>query len=196
MDSPTTRMRVEEPRAAIALLHPMRARILTALRRPASATEVARELELPAPRVNHHVQRLREAGLIRPAGKRRVRNLTEVLYVAQARIFTIAEDLTPGGERRRALREESGRRPLRNLVALGERLLGDAISLVDETAWDDREFSTYAMSVELAFPDAGSRAAFLGDLLGAVQSLKEKYGGEEARPEERYKIVVACYPER
>jgi DNA-binding transcriptional ArsR family regulator len=189
-------MHIEDPGSAIALLHPMRARILTHLRRPASATEVARALDVPPPRVNHHVRRLRDAGLIRRAGKRKVRNLTEILYVAWARVYTIAEGLTPGGDRRRDLREDSARRPLRNLVALGERLSGDALSLLDEAAWDDREVSTYSTSVELTFSDAGSRAAFLADLLEAVRSLTQKYGGgEEARPEERYKTVIACYPQ-
>jgi DNA-binding transcriptional ArsR family regulator len=190
------RMRVEESDSAIALLHPLRARILTELRDPASAAEVARRLGLSAPAVNHHVQRLSAAKLIRRVGTRRVRNLTEVLWIAQARIYTIAEKLTPGGERRRDLREDSARRPLRNLVSLGERLCGDALSLLDEAAWDDREFSTFSTSLDLAFPDAASRAAFLADLLEAVRSLRKKYGGEPSRPEERYQAVVACYPHR
>src|SRR5262245_22639468 len=81
MKSPLTQMRVEDPAAAVCLLHPTRARILELLRRPASAAELARMLGLLAPRVNHHVHRLRRAGLVRRAGTRRVRNLTEILYV-------------------------------------------------------------------------------------------------------------------
>ena len=195
----TDQMRVDDAAVATVLLHPTRARVLAWLREPRSATEVARELGMPAPRVNHHVRKLREAGLIRRAGSRRVRNLTETLYQAIARTYVIAESLTPGGERRRELRGEEGRRPLRNLVATGERLAGDALVLLDQAAWDDREVSTFATTLDLRFADAGARAAFLADLLEAVRSLREKYGAEDgagvgADPTERYRAVLACYP--
>ena len=192
----TEQMRVEEADSARALLHPLRSRVLAELREPRSATEVAKALGQPAPRINHHVRRLKEAGLIRRAGTRRVRNLTEVLYVAMARTFVISEALTPGGERRGELRRQSARRPLRNLVAVGERLAGDALRLLDEAAWDEREFSTYASSLDLSFPDAESRAAFLGDLLSAIEQLKGKYGAQEGSEGERYQAMVACYPAR
>ena len=213
-------MRVEDPEKAAVLLHPMRSSILSRLRHPASATEVARDLGHPAPRINHHFRRLREVGLIRRAGSRRVRNLVEVRYVALARTWVIAEELTPGGIERQVIRRETARRPLRNLVAVGERLSGDALGLLDEVARDDREFSTYATALDLSFPDASSRAAFLADLLAAVKSLRERYGGKEgaasppdgeapgdraagsgatdsgAADEARYTTIVACYPDR
>ncbi len=203
MATTVDQMRIEDPRRAAVLLHPTRSRVLAQLRSPASATEVARELGMPAPRINHHFKRLRDAGLIRRAGSRRVRNLVEVLYVAMARTFVVAECLTPGGEERGALRADGARRPLRNLVALGERLNGDSLRLLDEAARDDREISTYATAVGLEFPDASSRAAFLADLLEAVKGLREKYGVEGGRTPDgstvedtRYTTIVACYPER
>jgi DNA-binding transcriptional ArsR family regulator len=189
-------LRVDDPAVARVLLHPLRADILARMREPASASEVARDLGLPPARVNHHVQRLREAGLLRRAGSRRIRNLREMLYVARARTFTVAESVTPGGDRRKRLREDEARRPLRNLVALGERLAGDSLHLLDEAAWQDREFSTFATALDLSFPDASSRAAFLADLLAAVKSLRDHYGADrDAPPAERYTAVIACYPE-
>lgn len=195
MPSLTRQQRVEDVKVATALLHPTRVAILTRLRSPASASQVARGLGMPASRVNHHLQRLREAGLVRRAGSRRVRNLTEILYIASARTYVISEFLMPGGEARRRYREREATRPLRNLVALGERLAGDSIALLDEAAADERDVSAYATSMDLHFPDAGSRAAFLTDLLEAVRELRAKYGVRaEDDPDERYKVVVACYP--
>lgn len=199
-------VRIEDPRAAVAALHPTRARVLAELREKASATEVARRLGLPAARVNHHVKQLRRAGLVRRVGSRRVRNLTEVLYVALGHTFTISETLTPGGDARRRFREEGATRPLRNLVGLGERLAGDSLALLDQAATAGRDVSTFATSLDLRFPDARARAAFLAELLTAVKSLRRKYGVAdeesggpaevvEAAPDERYKTVVACYPQ-
>lgn len=196
VSTPLRQVRVEDPETARTLLHPLRARILERMREPASATEVARQLGLPPTRVNHHVRKLHATGLLRRAGTRRVRNLSEILYVAQARTFVLTERLTPGGGRRGSVRKDEARRPLRNLVALGERLAGDSLQLLDEVAWDDREFSLFATAVDLSFADAVSRAAFLADLLESVQSLREKYGADrDAPPSERYRTVIACYPE-
>jgi hypothetical protein len=125
-----------------------------------------------------------------------VRNLSEILYVARARTSVLAEGLTPGGGRRGNVRSDEARRPLRNLVALGERLAGDSLQLLDEVAWDDREVSLFATAVDLSFADAPSRAAFLADLLESVKALREKYGADrDAPPSERYRTVIACYPD-
>lgn len=196
MASPLRQTRIEDPETARVLLHPMRARILSRLRTPASATEVARSLGLPAARVNHHVRRLRKAGLLRRAGSRRVRNLTEILYVALARTFVIAEGITPGGEERRGLRGTPAGRPLGNLMAHAERLASDSLGLLDDAAWTERVVSTFATSLDLAFADAGARAAFLADLLEAVRDLQAKYGARDGdEPDERYRAIIACYPE-
>ncbi|HMB69445.1 MAG TPA: helix-turn-helix domain-containing protein [bacterium] len=195
MAVPLRQARIEDAGTARELLHPMRARILAGLRSPASATQVARALGLPAARVNHHVRRLRKAGLIRRAGTRRVRNLTEVLYVALARTFTIAEGITPGGEQRRRLRATEEGRSLRNLMAVGERVAADSLGLLDDAAAGDRDVSAFATSLDLAFADAGARAAFLADLLAAVRELSAKYGAQPGDdPDERYRAVIACYP--
>jgi hypothetical protein len=120
----------------------------------------------------------------------------EVLYVSAARTFVVADSLTPGGERRRRLRTDDARRPLRNLAAIGERLASDALILLDEAACGEREVSAFATGLDLSFPDARSRAAFLADLLQAVASLREAYGARtEVSPDERYRAVIACYPE-
>lgn len=195
MASPLRQARIEDAATARELLHPMRARILARLRSPASATEVARALGLPAARVNHHVRRLRKAGLVRRAGSRRVRNLTEVLYVSIARTFVIAEGLTPGGDERRRLRATAAGRSLRNLIAVGERIAADSLGLLDDAATSERDVSTFATSLDLAFADAGARGAFLADLLEAVRLLSEKYGAQPGvEPDEQYRAVIACYP--
>lgn len=191
-----SQLRVEDPVVAACLLHPLRSRMLELLRTPRSATEIARELGLPAPRVNHHVQQLRRTGLVRRAGSRRIRNLNEILYQAAARTFVVGESITPGGQTRREVRTDEARRPLRNLVSLGERLSGDALQLLDEAAAGEREVSAFATMLDLSFADARSRAAFLADLLETVKTLRARYGAAGSDPlDERYRAIVACYPE-
>jgi DNA-binding transcriptional ArsR family regulator len=188
-------LRIEDPVRAAVMLHPTRAAVLERLRTPSSSSEVARALGLPAARVNHHVQRLREARLVRRAGTRRVRNLTENLYQAIARTFVVSDTMLPGGDTRRRFRDDGASRPVRNLVSVGERLAGDAVLLLDEAAAGERDVSTYATSMDLRFADAEARAAFLAELLTAVNELRQKYAAHEGDdPGQRYLAMVACYP--
>ncbi len=57
-----------DSRRAAALLDPLRARILTLARGPASATQLGVRLNLPRQRVNYHVRELARAGLLKRAG--------------------------------------------------------------------------------------------------------------------------------
>ena len=92
-DEPTALETVTEPARAAALLDPLRARILTLAREPASATELGARLSLPRQRVNYHVRQLAQVGLLRRAGRRRRRNMFEQLYVASARGFVLSPEL-------------------------------------------------------------------------------------------------------
>ena len=67
---------VKESRHAATMLHPMRLRILDALREPGSASTVARELGLARQKVNYHLRALEAHGLAKVAGERRWGGLT------------------------------------------------------------------------------------------------------------------------
>src|SRR5271167_4166496 len=79
--------------SAVAILHPLRRRILEALEQPDSAAGVARRLRLPRQRLNYHVRELARAGLLRRAGRRRKRNMVEQCYVASARGYALSPEL-------------------------------------------------------------------------------------------------------
>ena len=84
---------VDSPRRASALLNPMRLRLVRMAQEPVSATELARRLGLPRQRVNYHVRELARAGFLRPAGRRRKRNLVEQRYVATARSYVLSPEI-------------------------------------------------------------------------------------------------------
>src|SRR5208282_6526139 len=78
---------------ASALLHPLRLRILDALREPDSAAGLARRLRLPRQKINYHVRELARAHFLERAGRRRRRNMTEQRYVARARGYVLSPEL-------------------------------------------------------------------------------------------------------
>src|SRR5689334_22345645 len=78
--------------AVQALGHPLRVRILAALREPASAASVARSVGEPRQKVNYHLKELERVGLVRAVEQRMVGNLVETLFLAVGSSFVLADD--------------------------------------------------------------------------------------------------------
>jgi DNA-binding transcriptional ArsR family regulator len=60
--------------------------------RPATVAEIASELEVPAEKVRYHLNRMRDAGLVKLHGTTRRRGLAENLYIAEPRGAIISID--------------------------------------------------------------------------------------------------------
>jgi DNA-binding transcriptional ArsR family regulator len=164
--------------------------MLEALREPASAAAVARQIGQPRQRVNYHLKALAEAGLVEPVGTRPNGNFVETLYRSVARSFVVAPEVAwTSGRRVEALRAQHS---LETLVALGERLQQDAAELLDRAAFDGEEIPSAAVSAELRFASPEDRAAFMRAYLESMRVLLERYGAREGAP---YRVVLAVHPQ-
>src|SRR5215216_5502095 len=94
------RIGLTEPSQVNALGHPLRNTILGLLHeRAAAVTELAAALERPKSTVAHHVKVLSEAGLVQVVRTRRVRAIEERFYGRTARMFYVAVEQSPEGDR-------------------------------------------------------------------------------------------------
>jgi DNA-binding transcriptional ArsR family regulator len=178
--------------AVQALAQPLRLRILEALREPQSAAAVARALGQPRQNVNYHLKELERAGLVSSAGERRVGNLVERLYQAQAGSFLVSPKVAWSGERRRqALQDQAA---LSALIDLGETLQRDAAALLDSAAYDGAEVASAAVMAEVSFPDVASRSAFMTEYLELLGPLLARHGAG-ARLGSPYRVAMAVYPQ-
>jgi DNA-binding transcriptional ArsR family regulator len=181
---------VADPGTLQTLAHPMRLRILAALREPASAASVARQLGEQRQKVNYHVKELERAELVRRVGERRSGNLMESLYQATAATYVVSPRLAWVDQRRiTTLAEQVA---LENLVAAGERLQRSAALLLDRAAFDGEQIASAAVEAEVRLADAAQRTAFLAEYVAAVGPLLKKYGGATGDP---YRVVLAVHPE-
>ncbi len=81
------------------LAHEVRLRMLRELRdAPATGSDLARRLSLPAARAHYHLGQLREAGLVRQLKEKPRRSTKETPYVVSARHFLVDPELTGVGE--------------------------------------------------------------------------------------------------
>jgi len=181
---------LNDPQTLSVLGHPLRVRILEALREPGSAATLARLVGQPRQKINYHLKELEGAGLIEAVGERRVGNFVESLYRAVARTFLVSPEVAWADPRRA---ETLGRQhSLQTLVGLGERLQRDAALLLDRAAFDGDEIASASVLAEARFASEAEREAFLDEYLRMTTELLKKYGQRQGAA---YRVLLAAYPE-
>jgi DNA-binding transcriptional ArsR family regulator len=181
---------IRDPSVLQALCHPTRVAMLEALREPASAAAVARQLGQPRQRVNYHLKALAEAGLVEQVGTRQQGNFVESLYRAAARSFLVSPEVAWADPRR--LEVLKSQHALESLVAIGQRLQRDAVVLLDRATFDGEQVASAAVSAEVRFATPQDRAAFMREYLETTRELLDRHGNQQGAP---YRVVLAVHPD-
>jgi DNA-binding transcriptional ArsR family regulator len=188
-------MLIEEPHQAEALLNPLRLELLKRADEPRSCGELAAALGETPQKVYYHVKVLERAGAIEKVEERRVRAIAEGYYRATARSFWFSPKLVGriGGPRR--ARDQMS---LGFLLSLAEELQTEVGRLAQSETGETPSLG-FSAQVRLAKP--ADRAAFLGDVQDAIQSIAKKYGAAGTPPAlvtagapDSYHLILACYP--
>ena len=180
------------------MLHPLRLRILGLAREPTSAAEIAGRLGLPRQRVNYHVRKLAERGLLRRAGRHRKRNMVEQRYVASARSFLLVPDLLrPVEADWRGIPDTAS---AAYLLALTAQVQSDVARARELASREGERLSTLSLKSQFRFEGSGQRADFaralreaVVDVIARFTSVDELPGGGPA-PGRPYRLVLGCYP--
>lgn len=181
---------LDAPEQVAAVAHPIRGRILEALRTPDTAASVARSFGRSRQFVSYHVKELERLGLLRRAGERRKGNFVEQLYEATARRFVVSSRFAADPARLAAVFRDQV--SLARLSELGERLQRDAAVLVDLAGSDGRTVPSASVETELRLPDEAARAAFMKDLVGSLRKLLAKHGQKKGPV---FRVALAAYPD-
>jgi len=189
---------IAHSRRAAVLMHPLRLRILSLARQPASATEIAARLRLPRQMVNYHVRELARARFLRRAGQRRKRNMIERRYLATARAYVLSSEiLGPLGADARQVQDAFS---AAYLLALTAQVQSELARAAQEAAAQGKHLSTLSLASELRFESAEQRAAFSAALRDAVVEVIAKHSSPATLADgspgsgHPYRLVVGCYP--
>ena len=191
---------VDSLRRASALLNPLRLRLVRMAKEPASATELARRLGLPRQRVNYHVRELARAGFLRPAGRRRRRNLVEQRYVATARSYVLSPEILGGlSPDWRAIEDTAS---ADYLLALSEQVRLDVSRAEKEARSRGQRVSTVSIKSQFRFDSQEQRAGFVDALRQAVVEViarhtsPDKAASASSRPSRgrSHRLVLGVYP--
>jgi DNA-binding transcriptional ArsR family regulator len=182
---------IDRAEAAALALDPIKRRILAALRSPASAAAIAGRVGLSRQKVNYHLRALEEQKLVEVVEERLWGGIKERMLVATARSYVVSPAaLGPlGADPVRA----GDRLSASYLIALGARVVREVGALVRRARHQEKRLATLSFDLVIAFESPAARAAFTGDLQGALAKLAARYhhGGPGARP---HRLLVASYP--
>jgi DNA-binding transcriptional ArsR family regulator len=185
---------VKESRHAATMLHPMRLRILDALREPGSASTVARQLGLARQKVNYHLRELEKAGFLEEVEQRRAGNCIERIVRAKATHYLIDPEMlgrfaADGGS-------VEDRVSSAYLIALAAGAIRDIAALQQRAVKAKKRVPTFALQTDVRFATAEARKQFTEDLANAVAKLVAKYHDDETPGGRATRFIVGAYPAR
>ncbi len=183
---------IEDPSAATVALDPVRSRLLSELRQPASAAALANRVGLARQKVNYHLRTLESHGLVRVASRKRWGGLTERRLVATASSYVVS----PGALGPVAADPARGmdRLSASYLIALAARVVREVGQLLRRSEELDKRLATLSIDTEVRFRSTEDRAAFSSELTGAVAALVSRYHDESAPGGRRHRLMIGAYP--
>ena len=183
---------IDDPHAAMALLDPIKGRMLGALNEPASAAGLAARLGMPRQKVHYHLRALEEYQLVEPVEERTWGGLTERLFVASAVSYVVspaALGLIAADPAR-----SNDRLSASYLVALAARMVREVGALWRDATKARKRLATLSLDTEIRFRSAADRAAFTSELANAVSGLVARYHDEHSPGGRSHRLIVASYP--
>jgi DNA-binding transcriptional ArsR family regulator len=183
---------IDDPAAATSALDPVRNRLLSELREPASAATLATRIGLPRQKVNYHLRTLESHGLVELASKRQWGGLSERLLVASASSYVVSPSalgpvaVDPG--------REMNRLSTSYLIALAARIVNEVNDLVRRALKTGKKLATLSVDTVIRFRSAEDRAAFSNELTEAIAKLVSKYHDESAPGGRAHRLVVVAHP--
>lgn len=188
---------IDDPASASVALDPVRSRLLSELRTPASAAALAGRMGLQRQKVNYHLRTLEAHGLVRVESKKRWGGLTERRLVATASSYVVSPGAL-GPVAADPEREVDGRRMDRlsasYLVALAARIVREVGQLLRKAEELGKRLATLSIDTEVRFRSAEERAAFSSELAAAVAALVARYHDESAPGGRRHRLMIGAYP--
>ena len=183
---------IERPAAAAVALDPIRARLLSELAEPGSASSLAERVGLPRQKINYHLRTLEAHGLVRLVEERQRRGLTERMMIATARAYVVSPAAM--GEASVDLARTPDRLSADYLIALAARAIREVGTLMRRANRAGKRLATLSLDTEIRFRSPVERAQFAAELTDAVTRLAARYHAAEAPDGRSFRLIVAAHP--
>ncbi|WP_053207551.1 helix-turn-helix domain-containing protein [Jiangella muralis] len=179
---------LDEPGAVRVALAPPRRELLSRLREPASATQLAGALGLPRQRVNYHLRVLEAAGLVELVEERRRRGCVERILRATPGAVVVDPTVMSADDEPARLRDQYA---AEHLVATAADTVRDVARMQARADESGRRLLTFTIEAEVRFAEPGDVHAFTDELTEAVRRTVARFDTGDGRP---YRLVAGGYP--
>ncbi|TAH35265.1 MAG: ArsR family transcriptional regulator [Planctomycetota bacterium] len=183
---------VQRPAAAGLLLHPLRRRLLEALREPNSAVGLARRMRLPRQQLNYHLRTLEQEGLVELVEERPRRGCTERVLRASARAYVVAPQALGGLAADPAQLQDRFSADFQ--AALAARVLRELATLRERAAAAGKKLPTFTLDAEVRLASAAALRAFTEELAGAVATVVARHHDERTPAGRRFRLFLGSHP--
>jgi DNA-binding transcriptional ArsR family regulator len=183
---------IDDPATATVALDPVRSRLLSELREPASAAELGSRVGLPRQKVNYHLRRLESHGLLVAAGEKRWGGLTERRLEASASAYVVSPAAL--GPVAADPERQLDRLSASYLIALAARAVREIGDLVRRAERARKRLATLSVDTVIRFRSAQDRAAFSDELTEAINRLVAKYHDGSAPGGRSHRLVLLAHP--
>ena len=183
---------IRDADAASAVLSPIRRRVLSALRKPGSATTVGVRLGLPRQKVNYHLRALEQLGLVEHVEDRRRGNCTERVMRATAKHYLI--DPAVLGELEARPWETSDLFSSAHLAAVSARTVAELAELRERATRAHKRLPTFSLETAVRFGSAKEQASFVDELSNAVADLLSRYHRGTTEGGRWFRLTVGAHP--
>jgi len=192
----TSRMALlAEPEELRGALAPLRRRLLLRLRTPASAAELARELGIGRQKVNYHLRKLEDAGLVELVEQRQRRGCVERVMRARADAYVVDPSLMSGLEPAtggRAERTRAGdRHAVEHLVAAAADTVREVTRMQGAADRAGVRLLTFTLETEVRLGQPADLHRFTEALAAATAAVVAEFDTPGGRG---YRVVGAGYP--
>jgi len=172
--------------AVAAALGPLRRQMLALLEQPHSASSLARELGLPRQKVNYHLRRLEQHGLVRLVDVRPRRGLNERLFQAIADHMLIDPELLSAPDPSLPF----DRYAAEHLALTAARAVHDIGSLLHDAAAAGQRLATFTLDGEITFATPDDLRGF-AEALGSLVARYDRPDVPGGRP---HRFIAMSHP--
>jgi len=183
---------VGDQQGLAAILSPLKRRMLQSLDRPDSASGLSRRLGIPRQKINYHLRKLEEAGLVELVEEKMRRGCLERIVRVAARAFVVSPEFLEG----LAADPETiaDRYSSAYLVAAAARMVRQVADQRAKSEKAGQRLATFTMESEIAFQSPADFNAFTRDLAVEVARLSSKYDRSRGESSRRFRVVIGAHP--
>ena len=178
---------IDTAEQALMALDPVKRRLLEALRQPASAATLARQLGLPRQKIGYHLRALEQVGLVRLVEERARRGFVERVLIAAADGFVLDPTMLVPDD---VASQDS--HSAAHLVQAAGNVVRDVTRMRSAAESAGQRLLTFTIEADLGFAEPKDFDAFADALARSVAGLAEQYAPATGR--RGYHLVIGAHP--